>query len=99
MHFTEEKQLNFYTSQLSISQKKLNLVLRNSTGLTPAKFLETYILNEAARILRYSDLSVKQIVAELGYSDSSYFIKAFKKQFKKTPLEYRKSAELDLNTT
>lgn len=97
-HYTEEKQLHFYTSQLAISQKKLNQIVRNATGLTPAKFLETYILNEAARILRYSDLSVKQTVAELGYSDSSYFIKAFKKQFKKTPTEYRKSAKFNLNT-
>nr|WP_252735665.1 helix-turn-helix domain-containing protein [Zobellia sp. B3R18] len=83
---------------MAISQKKLNLAIRNSTGLTPAKFLEIYILNEGARILRYSNLSIKEIVAELGYSDSSYFIKAFKKQFKKTPMEYRKSAELNLNT-
>ena len=97
-HYTNEKQLSFYTSTLAISQKKLNLAIRNNTGLTPAKFLEIYILNEASRILRYSNLSIKEIVAELGYSDSSYFIKAFKKQFKKTPMEYRKSAELNLNT-
>ncbi|MBP92645.1 AraC family transcriptional regulator [Maribacter litoralis] len=98
VHYTNEKQLSFYTSTLAISQKKLNLAIRNITGLTPAKFLEIYILNEASRILRYSNLSIKEIVAELGYSDSSYFIKAFKKQFKKTPIEYRKSAELNLNT-
>lgn len=96
-HYKEEKQMAFYIKEMAISQKKLNLILKINTGLTPAKFLETYILNEAARILRYSELSVKQIVGELGFSDSSYFIKAFKKQFEKTPMEYRKHAKFNLS--
>tara|TARA_R110002049_G_scaffold240425_1_gene414171 strand:- start:457262 stop:458122 length:861 start_codon:yes stop_codon:yes gene_type:complete len=97
-HYKEQKQMAFYIREMAISQKKLNRILKNNTGLTPAKFLETYILNEAARMLCYSDLSVKEIVGELSFSESSYFIKAFKKHFEKTPIAYRNSAKLNLNS-
>lgn len=96
--YKEQKQMAYYIRQLATSQKKLNQILKKNTGLTSAKFLETYILNEAARMLRYSDLSVKEIVGELGYSESSYFIKAFKKHFEKTPITYRKFSKLNLNS-
>ncbi|MBQ7246396.1 MAG: helix-turn-helix transcriptional regulator, partial [Firmicutes bacterium] len=35
--------------------------------------------------------SVAEIAAECGYSDQSYFSRAFQKQYGTTPLEYRKA--------
>ncbi|GAB3658988.1 hypothetical protein GCM10028791_32270 [Echinicola sediminis] len=92
-HFKEEKQLSFYVEQLAVSQRKLSDVIKGITGLTPAKYLERYILNEAARMLQYSTFSVKEIGAELGYNDNSYFTKTFKKQFHLTPVEFRTRAK------
>ncbi|MCL3781032.1 AraC family transcriptional regulator [Prolixibacteraceae bacterium JC049] len=88
-HFKEEKNLSFYLDKLAVSQRKLSDVINATTGLPPAKFIEQYTLNEAARLIRYTDESIKEIAAYLGYFDNSYFSKAFKKHFGTTPQQYR----------
>ncbi|MFA8300309.1 MAG: helix-turn-helix domain-containing protein [Hyphomicrobiales bacterium] len=88
-HFFEEKNLSFYLDKLSVSRRKLNDIIKETTGFSPARFIEQYTMDEAVRMLRYTDYSVKEISGRLGYLDDSYFIKVFKKQFRKTPLAYR----------
>jgi AraC-like DNA-binding protein len=89
-HFRKEKALDFYLDRLAVSQRKLNDVIGAVTKLTPAKFIEQYSLNEAARLICFSNDNLKEIAAWVGYFDSSYFAKAFKKHFGKSPLQYRK---------
>jgi AraC-like DNA-binding protein len=89
-HYKTQRNLQFYHDKLAVSQRKLNDAIGHTTGLSPAKFMEQYSLNEAARMLLYSNYSIKEIAAELGYFDNSYFSKAFKKYFGKSPLQYRK---------
>lgn len=88
-HFKSQKQIDFYCDTMAITSKKLNGIIKKTTGLTPSKYLEHYTLNESARMLRYSSLSVKEIALDLGYSDNSYFTKMFKKHFHHTPKEYQ----------
>jgi len=90
--FKEQKKLQYYQDKLSISQRKLNDVIAKTTGISPAKFIEQYTLNEAARMIRFSSYSIKEIAGSLGYLDNSYFTKAFKKHFNKTPIQYREES-------
>lgn len=43
----------------------------------------------AKDLLLHSDWNIRTIAAHIGYDDSGYFIKIFKKLTNKTPLEYR----------
>ncbi len=47
------------------------------------------MLLEAARLLRFSDLSIKEIAARLGFGDQFAFSKAFKRQRGEAPLDFR----------
>jgi AraC family transcriptional activator of pobA len=47
------------------------------------------VLLEAARLLRFSDLTIKEIAARLGFSDQFAFSKAFKRQRGESPLDFR----------
>ena len=47
------------------------------------------MLLEAVRLLRFSDLSIKEIAARLGFNDQFAFSKAFKRQRGVAPLDYR----------
>jgi ligand-binding sensor protein/AraC-like DNA-binding protein len=47
----------------------------------------------AKELLLNSDWNIRTIAAHIGYDDSGYFIKIFKKLTNKTPLEYRNSKE------
>ena len=47
-------------------------------------------MDRAVILLKGTDLSVEEIAAMLGYSDTSNFYKAFRDFYGKTPREYLK---------
>ena len=65
-------------------------------GASPSAWLRQERLKKAAQIVTAQSKPITQIAIELGYADTSHFIKAFKRQFNMTPkqmqLEHRRSA-------
>jgi AraC-like DNA-binding protein len=53
-------------------------------------FVNERILLAAKRIMQFSSKSVKEISFDLGFDDSSYFSRFFKKHTALTPVQYRK---------
>lgn len=89
-NFLEKKDVLFYASELNITPKYLSEVLLNETGKTTKTLIAEHIFLEAKSLLRQTDMSVQEICYWLGYEDTSYFTKAFKKQEGLTPLSYRR---------
>ena len=67
----------------------LSALIREETGKTFSHLLISCRLKKACTYLTQTDLTVKQIIEELGYSDKTYFFSLFKKEFGITPKEYR----------
>ena len=44
---------------------------------------------EAARLLRFTDLSVGEVAFRAGYADQLYFSRAFKRHHDEAPMGYR----------
>ncbi|MFV0466147.1 MAG: response regulator [Lachnospiraceae bacterium] len=66
-------------------------IFREYYNLTPNEYLQQVRLLKAKELLTIlPELSLKQIAEEIGYRDSLYFSKSFKKQFNISPSEYRK---------
>lgn len=59
---------------------------KNFTGLRGAQRMQ-----QAVTLLRTTDLSVRQISAEVGISNVTYFYRQFQAIFQMSPAEYRKS--------
>jgi len=47
---------------------------------------------KASQLLETSFLSIKQVMAEVGYNSKAHFTRSFKRHFQVTPSEYRKRA-------
>ncbi len=62
-----------------------------AVGLSPADYLTLRRLDEAARLLRDSPLTVTQIAFKVGFSSSQYFATAFKKRTGRSPRAYRRA--------
>ncbi len=62
---------------------------RKNLNQSPIEYLISYRLNEAKKLLRSSELPITEICYECGFSDSSYFGKAFRKAYGLSPREYR----------
>jgi len=63
---------------------------KEKTGLTPAKYVRTFKLETAKRLLEETDLSVIEIMNRTGFDDVAAFSKLFKSYFGASPKNWRK---------
>lgn len=87
--FREEKNAEFYIAKLAVNEKALAKQIRELTGKTPKKYIDTRIILEAKRLLVYSSMSIKEIGCELGFDEPTNFGKYFRKHTNVTPKQFR----------
>ena len=76
---------------LFISRTHLASRFKQETGMTLTDFILGEKVEEAKRLLRYSDKSLTLIANYLGFSSQSHFTRIFKKYSGQTPREYREN--------
>ena len=87
--YTTEKRPADYARKLHISTPYLNECVKNTTGYSVSHQIQQRVILEAKRLLYYSNQSVKEIAAELGYDDYPYFSRLFTKVTGMTALAFR----------
>jgi transcriptional regulator GlxA family with amidase domain len=60
-----------------------------SFHLTPQKYLRKLRLRIASRALIYTDESLSDLALNCGFGDQSHFTREFRRQFSRTPRDYR----------
>lgn len=88
-NFTNNWSVSDYADQLAITQHHLNAVAKEVTGKTATAVIRARSVLEAKRLLSFTDFSVSEIAARLGYFDSSYFSKIFKAETGSSPIEFK----------
>jgi AraC family transcriptional activator of pobA len=81
-----------YAAELGVTTGTLSRLLSKLTGQGTKQLILDRLILEGVRLLRFSDLSVKEIAARLGFSDQFAFSKAFKRQRGEAPLDFRSRA-------
>lgn len=76
----------------AMSRSHFSHYFRRLTGLSPANYLRTLRLEAATERLRDRRLSVKEIAAATGFSDANQFCRAFRRQYRMSPGEWRRLA-------
>lgn len=72
-----------------LSYSRMRHLFRSQLGIAPIKLLNQLRMNEAKKRLETTPLSVKEIMASVGVTDSSNFTHSFKKAFGVTPTQVR----------
>lgn len=83
--------LSELASFFKYSERQLQRIIKNSTGMSFSENIQRLKLRQAARMLLNTDLPISAIAEELGYIDPSNFRHLFKKYYNMTPTEYRSS--------
>ncbi len=65
-------------------------IFKRETGQTPIDYINRYRVEKAAVFLKRTDQSITDIALRVGFEDSNYFSRVFKKYMGRTPREYRK---------
>ena len=86
-----EKHITLETlSEISgVSPKYFCRIFREYTKYTPIDYLNAYRIDRSCSLLMTTDKTLNEIAKECGFSDSSYYIKIFKKYKGMTPYRYK----------
>ena len=88
-NYREQPTVKDYAARLGTTEAKLNELSKLHTGKTAQNVVFSLTVSEAKRLLRYYDLSVKEIAFQLGFADPFYFSNFFKKHTAVSPITYR----------
>ena len=88
-HLSEPISTEALAKELYMGRTHLSARFHKETGETLATFITKEKMEEAKRLLRYSDKPITAIGNYLGYSSSGHFGNVFKKTVGLTPSEYR----------
>jgi len=78
-----------FCRSLHMSQSQLYRKMIALTGQSPVYFIRSIRLQKAKELLQTTNLNISEIAWETGFSESSYFIRVFHKEFGKSPGEWR----------
>lgn len=88
-HFKTKHTVAEYADLLHKSPKTISNLFSRLGTKTPLQLIQERKMLEARRMLRYTDLPVKEIAYELGYEDLQTFSRFFKAQEGVSPSEFR----------
>lgn len=74
---------------MNLSVRSLERNCRKVMGMSPAKAFKEYKLLQVEKYVRHSQLSMGEISEKFGFENQFHFSRIFKKQFGKSPLQYR----------
>ncbi|GGG81463.1 hypothetical protein GCM10007415_12650 [Parapedobacter pyrenivorans] len=88
-HFSDEKSVNFYASQLNISPETFSKKIKTQLGKSPSTLIQERVVLESKKLLHLTYLSVKEVALKLNFDDEHYFSRYFKKNVGVSPSEFR----------
>ena len=89
-HFAEPLTLSAVAAQFGLSPQYFSTFFRENFGRTFTQHVNSLRIEQAARLLRETDLPVMEIAFNVGFDNFSYFIKRFREVYGVSPSHYRK---------
>jgi signal transduction histidine kinase/ligand-binding sensor domain-containing protein/DNA-binding response OmpR family regulator len=84
----EELDVEMICKKIGMSRTKLYGKVKAVTGQAIGEFTRVLRLKRAAKMLVSEDVSILEVMFRVGIQSQSYFTKAFKKEFGKTPSQF-----------
>ncbi|WP_207422491.1 hybrid sensor histidine kinase/response regulator transcription factor [Desertivirga brevis] len=80
--------IEFLCKEIGMSRTKLYQKIKSITGQSIGEFVRTIRLRKAIEIMTHEDVPLSDVIFRVGIQTQSYFTKAFKKEFGKTPSQF-----------
>lgn len=82
------------SNHVSLSESHFSKIFKQRTGSSPVDYFIHLKMLEATKLLRLTNLRIKEISYRLGYEDPCYFSRLFTKHFGKPPGSFTNHREL-----
>jgi AraC-like DNA-binding protein len=90
-HYSDNLTLDDLARVACLSRRSLTRSFRNAYGDSPIDYLIRLRLDRAAVLLQDTDLTVLDIAQQVGFADSNYFARAFRRHYGASPTAYREA--------
>jgi AraC-like DNA-binding protein len=88
-HYLQKQTVRAYAEMLCITPDHLNKIVKTTAGKTALELIKDRILADAKALLHYSTMNISEIAYSLGFENSSYFTRLFRKKIGVAPFKYR----------
>ncbi|MDG6895953.1 arabinose operon transcriptional regulator AraC [Volucribacter amazonae] len=88
-HLEQNNSIDELASIVFLSSSRLSHLFKNALGISIVQWKEYQRILVAKKLLHFSNISVASLARSLGYDDSLYFSKLFKKHTGMSPSEFR----------
>lgn len=89
----EQFDVNALAEKMGFSRSAFYRKFNSLTDLSPASFIRTKRLRQAAKWLAEGEKSVSEIAYDVGFSDAGYFSRVFKDEYKCPPSEFARGKD------
>lgn len=89
-HLGEPLTVATLAALVNLSRSHYTTLFRRVTGYAPLSYLNHLRMQQAVQLLNSTELPIKQISDQLGFSDQFYFSRAFSKMHNHSPSEHRR---------
>ena len=96
-HYRVKKMVAEYANEIFITANYLNEIVKKNTGYPASFHIRQRIVLEAKRMALYSDVTMKKIAYDLGYSDPCHFSKFFQTVTGKNFSTFKKEIRLSFS--
>jgi AraC family transcriptional regulator, arabinose operon regulatory protein len=90
-------ELRKVVANLNLSSSRFRHLFTQSIGISPTRYVKAIRLTRAKSLMETSFLTVKEVMAAVGYSDISHFVRDYKASFGETPSQSRRSLRSSKN--
>ena len=93
LHYTDsELSVKDLAGAVHLSYIQFYRKFKALTGINAREYIRSFRMEKAANLLiKDSKVSINEVMYSVGYSSQSYFTSAFKKEFGKTPVQFKKT--------
>ncbi|WP_046226960.1 helix-turn-helix domain-containing protein [Paenibacillus dauci] len=88
-HYRRNLELQELADLAGCSIRQLQRRFKQEKQLGPMEYVSKLRMENASRMLQYTDASIGEIADRIGYRDMYYFSRVFKKHYGVSPLRYR----------
>ena len=90
-HHNEERNISYYAEKLYLTPKYLSKLIKTVSGRSAPDWIDSFVILEAKNMLKYSEMTIKEIAMRLNFASVPVFHKFFKQHTGMTPRAWREA--------
>lgn len=90
-NYMKSRQVSFYAQESYLSSRYFSNIIKEKTGRTASDWITAVVIDEAKRLLKDPENSIKDVSFKLGFPNQSFFGRYFYKYTDQTSSAYRRA--------